>query len=120
MKVLPWWEEYKLGLTHISRLLKKHHSRQRLYEACLSPDAIAYIGANVDLQKLSVYEPRWASIAEARGEVAKLEAILRGQWDLSKYNHDEQDNQRPGDVGEVADYNIRDRFSNNPQILGLS
>ena len=84
---LGWWPDYIQKLAHISRMLRKLWSRQRLLETCYSSESTCLFRSMIEKagNVTEVYEGRWGSISHATDDVLSFERCLRAGWSEEKF-----------------------------------
>lgn len=114
---LTWWTTFTELLTHLTRLLSRPWSKQRLLATCFAEyPQRAYIG-DIQAFNAQVYEARWGQTLHAISELVPLKAVLRSAWNLRRFtfgNVDGVDRDRGDDQSvrlSLADQAIRsDQF----------
>lgn len=83
--VLHHWQHFLEELTHVTRLLGRKWSRQRLVSTCFAqPPQAAFAGQLLSFSG-GVYQGRWGSIVEAVSSLVPLERPLRFAWSKKAY-----------------------------------
>ena len=82
---LLYWDTFIIQLTHVSRLLKRKWSKQRLIATCFRDPPASAFAERVRQFDKSVYVGRWASIILAIAALIPLEDALRSAWSLAAF-----------------------------------
>jgi hypothetical protein len=82
---LIWFELFEYYLTHISRLLKRKYSCDRLLESCFQREPHSLYRKEIKAFDGAVYKGRWATLLDACHQLLPLEGPLRSAWDLDAY-----------------------------------
>ena len=83
--VMVWAPTFVEMLTHLTRLLKKRWSRQRLMASCFAHGPAFHFRGLFSHFSASVYEGRWGSLLHAISRILPLKASLRMFWSLANY-----------------------------------
>ena len=88
---MPNFDPVVSQIQHVSRLLRRHGSRERLLQTCYNDPAGRVLQASIRKFHAKVNVGRWGSLAECVKQLLELEPILRWGWDMSKYGQARHD-----------------------------
>ena len=95
------WDKFVKLLTHVSRLLGRKWSRQRVISTCFREWPHSVWAKSIGSFDTVVFEGRWASAVFAASKLLPLRAPLCAAWSLQRYNYgeageDDQDGEEEG------------------------
>ena len=82
---MPKFDLVIAQMQHVSRLLRRRDSRERLLKTCFSDPTGRVLQASIRKFDAKLNVGRWGSVAECVSQLLEIEPILRWGWDLSKY-----------------------------------
>jgi hypothetical protein len=114
-----------LGLSHISNMIRKETTRDRLFESCFSSDIGRHLRGDFKGFNAKVHKARWGTIAHAVVQLATLEHPLRFCWSKARYGvvqrQDDESTVYSVDL-EIVDHAITSPFfwASLKMLLGFS
>ena len=93
-----------LQLQHVSKLLRRRDSRERLLERCFSDPTGRVLQPTLRKFNAKLHTGRWGSLAECVKQMLEVETVLRWGWDLEKYGRHRPDAGSEGvDIAACSD-----------------
>ena len=102
-------------LSHISKLLCRRDSKQRLLETCFSDRVGRHLQSDIKSFRAKLDPSRWGSFAHCVTELLEIEATLRYGWNLNSYG-DQRANAPEDDGGHGVDLAIVNSALTSPDF----